>query len=384
MNLVSAFNTPPRNAPIVCFSHLRWDFVFQRPQHLMERFSRTRDVIFFEEYIPTDHHLAYYEVHTFKGSSVKAIRPRVPHWWPESKRLQTLSDLLDQVLKLARIERPVLWFYTPMMCDIASHVEAQAVVYDCMDELANFKFAPSSIREAEQRLLARADVVFTGGESLYRSRAECHKNIHCYPSSVDITHFGQARSIQRSPLDQENIPSPRLGYAGVIDERTDLGLVAEIARARPNYSFVFVGPVVKISDDDLPRAANIHFLGRKEYDELPSYMSGWDVALMPFAHNDATKFISPTKTPEYLAAGLPVVSTRITDVVASYEGLPGVFLVDGTQDFVAACDAACRIDQGTRGWLDVIDSKLRQSSWEKTFDAMEALVEEAAFRELHV
>ena len=350
----------------------------------MERFSRTREVMFFEEYIPTDHHLAYFEVHAFEGSSVKAIRPRIPHWWSESERAQGLSRLLDQVLEYAKIEHPILWFYTPMMCDIARHVDASAVVYDCMDELANFKFAPSSIREAEQRLLARADVVFTGGESLYRARARRHSNIHCYPSSVDIAHFGKARSSQNVPLDQAHIPLPRLGYVGVIDERTDLTLVAEIADARPHYSFVFVGPVVKISDDDLPRAKNIHFLGRKDYFELPAYLSGWSAALMPFAHNDATKFISPTKTPEYLAAGLPVVSTRIADVVAAYEGLPGVFLVDGTENFLAACDAACQMSESDNGWLEAVDAKLRRSSWDMTFAAMDALVEQVAFREFHV
>jgi UDP-galactopyranose mutase len=383
MNIVSAFNTAASSGPIICFSHLRWDFVVQRPQHLMERFARTRDVVFFEEYIPTDHHLAYFEIHTFKGSSVKAIRPRIPHWWSESDRTQGLSRLLDEVVEFTRMTHPVLWFYTPMMWEIASHLDAQAVVYDCMDELANFKFAPSTIREAEHKLLARSDVVFTGGESLYRSRAERHANIHCYPSSVDVEHFGQARCPNAIPNDQANIPFPRLGYVGVIDERTDLELVSDIARARPDYSFVFVGPLVKISDRDLPRAANIHFLGRKDYSELPSYLSGWNVALMPFAHNDSTKFISPTKTPEYLAAGLPVVSTRITDVVAAYDGLPGVFLVDGKANFVTACDLAYQMSRGARGWLDAVDRKLRQTSWDSTFTAMDALIEKVAFREYH-
>ncbi|EPE96968.1 UDP-galactopyranose mutase [Rhizobium grahamii CCGE 502] len=350
----------------------------------MERFSRDREVIFFEEYIPTDHHLAYFEVHSFDGTAVKAVRPRIPHWWSDTEREAGLSRLLDEVLAFSRRERPILWFYTPMMYGFARHVEAQAVVYDCMDELANFKFASPFLKQSEDDLLARADVVFTGGESLYRAKKNRHRNVHCFPSSVDVSHFGKARTCGSIPTDQAAIPSPRLGYIGVIDERTDLALIAEIARRRPEFSFVFIGPIVKILPEDLPAAANIHYLGRKEYAELPAYLSGWDAALMPFAHNEATRFISPTKTPEYLAAGRPVVSTRIADVVASYSNLPGVFLVDGPEAFARACDAACRLDPTDPSWRKVIDAKLSQSSWDKTFAEMKFLVEQAASRELHV
>lgn len=369
-----------RSAPMICFSHLRWDFVLQRPQHLMERFAKERKVFFFEEYIPTDHHLAYLEIHAFAGTTVKSVRPRIPQGWSEDERERALSKLLDDLLGLLGPARPILWFYTPMMYDFARHVDASAVIYDCMDELANFKFAPPNLAKIEAALIARADVIFTGGYSLYEAKRALHNNIHPFPSSVDAGHFRAARRNVAEPLDQRSIKGPRLGYYGVIDERLDLALIEAVAKARPDLSFVFVGPVAKIAPDDLPKAPNIHYLGKKSYDELPAYLAGWDAALMPFALNEATKFISPTKTPEYLASGRPVVSTPITDVVRHYGDTKGVFLARTAADFALACDAALALARKDAGWLASVDAMLAGSSWDRTFQAMTALVEEALTR----
>ncbi len=369
---------PSLQAPIICFSHLRWDFVLQRPQHLMQRFSGHRQVFFFEEFIPTDHHLAYLEIHPFKGTSVKAIRPRIPHWWSEPEREKALGALLDELIMLHGAHCPVLWFYTPMMFTFARHVDAAAVIYDCMDELANFRFAPLRLKETEDALIARADVVFTGGVSLYEAKKHRHDNIHAFPSSVDAHHFRKAREIQLEPADQAAIPHPRLGYYGVIDERLDLDLIRETAAARPDFSFVFLGPVVKLSPADLPKAANIHYLGQKAYTDLPAYLSGWQAAIMPFALNEATRFISPTKTPEYLAAGRPVVSTRITDVARTYGDVTGVFLADGAAKFTEACGAAIALSRSGDAWKREVDKILSRSSWDTTFSSMSHLVEQAA------
>lgn len=366
---------PVSKAPLVCFSHLRWDFVLQRPQHLMQRFAQGRQVFFFEEYIPTDHHLAYFEIHPFAGTTVKAIRPRIPHWWNEIDRNAALARLLDDLLMLHGGGRPVFWFYTPLMYDFTKHVDAAAVVYDCMDELANFKFAPARLRDDESALMARADVVFAGGMSLYEARKDDHDNIHAFPSSVDIDHFKAARNSLATPGDQASILGPRLGYCGVIDERIDLDLIRSVAKARPDYAFIFLGPIAKISPDDLPRAHNIHYLGQKAYADLPAYLSGWDAALMPFALNEATRFISPTKTPEYLAAGRPVISTRVVDVVRSYGDIAGVFLTQGADEFASACDEAVALIHSGKEWLTQVDAKLAQSSWDKTFGSMSSHVD---------
>lgn len=381
MNLLSSSSSmrasSSSNPPLICFSHLRWDFVVQRPQHLMERFSRERKVFFFEEFIPTDHHLAYLEIHSFDGTSVQAVRPRIPHWWNESDRERALGKLLNDLLALHGVARPILWFYTPMMFSFARHIDASAVVYDCMDELANFKFAPSGLKETEAALIARADVVFTGGFSLYEAKCHLHDNIYPFPSSVDVSHFHAARTSRAQPLDQQAIPRPRLGYYGVIDERLDLGMIGQVAKARPGLSFVFVGPVVKVASDDLPRAPNIHYLGQKDYDALPAYLADWDAALMPFALNDATKFISPTKTPEYLASGRPVIATPVTDVVRHYGDVPGVFLAADAEAFAAACDEALQLKASGDDWLTAVDSMLAESSWDKTFHQMNAFLRNA-------
>ena len=208
----------------------------------MRRFSAERQVFFFEEFIPTDHHLAYLEIHPFAGTSVKSVRPRIPHWWSEEDRNQALKILLDELLALFGVARPILWFYTPMMFGFASHVDASAVIYDCMDELANFKFAPSGLKALEASLISRADVVFTGGYGLYEAKRHLHHNIHPFPSSVDVSHFHRARQMLEMPADQQALASPRFGYYGVIDERLDLALVAAVAKARPSYTFIFLGP----------------------------------------------------------------------------------------------------------------------------------------------
>ena len=368
------------SSPIICFSHLRWDFVLQRPQHLMRRFANDRQVFFFEEYIPTEHHLAYLEFHPFADTTVIAVRPRIPKTWDEAARERALAGLVDQLISIHRAEKPVLWFYTPMMYPIACHVDAAAIVYDCMDELSNFRFAPKAILERERSLMARADVVFTGGHSIFEAKRLLHDNIHPFPSSVDSRHFGTARQKLPEPSDQKEIAGPRLGYFGVIDERLDLGLIAHLAAARPLWSIVLVGPIVKLDLSELPHAPNIHYLGQKDYAELPAYLAGWDAALMPFAINDATRFISPTKTPEYLAGGKPVVSTPIRDVMRMYEGLPGVAIAATPDAFVAACEDALALARAPQSWLPAVDQMLAAASWDKTHQQMAGHLNEAIRR----
>ncbi|WP_084527990.1 UDP-galactopyranose mutase [Kaistia soli] len=347
----------------------------------MQRFAGNRRVFFFEEYIPTDHHLPYLEYHAFDGTEVVAVRPRVPHWWNEADRETALARLFDMLLKLNRISKPVLWFYTPMMFGMVRHVEPSAVVYDCMDELANFRFAPPQLQALEAELIERADVVFTGGQSLYEAKHHRHDNIHPFPSSVDLDHFGKARSGLPAAPDLAAIPGRLLGYYGVIDERLDLDLIASIAAARPDWSLVMVGPVAKLRAEDLPRAPNIHYLGARPYEDLPAYLAGWDVALMPFAINEATRFISPTKTPEYLAAGKPVVSTPVADVVRSYGDLAGVCIGGDAAAFVAGCEDALHLADKPAEWLPEVDAKLAGGSWDATFQRMDALLTEAVDRQ---
>jgi UDP-galactopyranose mutase len=283
--------------------------------------------------------------------------------------------LLDELIATQGIKDFALWYYTPMALPFSRHLKPQAVIYDCMDELSHFQGAPPALLRREAELFKKADVVFTGGHSLYEAKREKHRNVHPCPSSVDVAHYKHARERLPDPADQAGIAHPRMGYVGVIDERMNLELIAGIARARPDWQIVMIGPVVKISQDSLPRAANLHYLGGKKYTELPSYISSWDVALMPFALNDATRFISPTKTPEYLAAGKPVVSTSIRDVVRPYGEKKLVHIADDVDGFVKAIEASLATDRAE--WLPRVDAFLANTSWNNTWGFMKSKVDAA-------
>jgi len=369
----------PEPTTLLCFSHLRWDFVFQRPQHLMSRFAREMNVIYWEE--PVDigaNETAYLKVREVQDApGVRIVVPHLPQGMPEDAREAVLKRLLDA--HVASIRGTLIsWYYTPMMLPFSRHIETDVTVFDAMDELSKFKFAPTRLIELEQELIDRSDVVFTGGSSLYEAKKDRHSNVHCFPSSVDRAHFCKARARQFEPGDQEDLPKPRLGFYGVIDERFDIELLNEVAAMRPSWTFVMVGPVVKISEEDLPRRPNIHYLGGKTYDQLPAYLSGWDVALMPFAMNESTQFISPTKTPEYLAGGKPVVSTPIRDVVRHYGQLEGVKIASTPAEFVEACEQALELSRNPEsGWLAEADVMLSAASWDTTQARMDGLIADA-------
>ena len=372
-------NSTASTPVLLCFSHLRWDFVTQRPQHLMRRFARDRRVFFWEEQIGCDHPLPYLEHHHFPDDNVTALRPRLPHWWSLEEKEAGLKRLLDEFVASSVPVPPVAWFYTPMMWGWARHLATTALVYDCMDELSAFAFADPLLTQRETALLQAADVVFTGGRSLYEAKRRRHGNVHAFPSSIEAAHFAVARTAGDDPADQRDLPHPRLGYYGVIDERLDLALIDRVAEAHPDWQIVMIGPVVKIDPAHLPRRANIHWLGGRSYAELPAYLRGWDVALMPFAINEATRFISPTKTPEYLAGGKPVVSTPIADVIADYGRLDAVGIADTPAAFVAACENALRLPRGG-AWLRAADAVLAETSWDKTQAAMDAAIDAAIAR----
>jgi UDP-galactopyranose mutase len=343
----------------------------------MMRFARDMDVIFWEEPIEIGpKETAYLQVREAEdAASVRVVVPHLPAGMPEDAREAALSRLLDA--HTSPIRGPLIaWYYTPMMLPFSRALDADVVVFDAMDELSKFKFAPEHLLDLEQELIDKADIVFTGGSSLYEAKKDRHPSVHCFPSSVDRAHFAKARARQFDPADQEDLPRPRLGFYGVIDERFDTELLDKVAEMRPDWQFVMVGPVVKISHDDLPKRPNIHYLGGKTYAELPAYLSGWDVALMPFAMNESTQFISPTKTPEYLAGGKPVVSTPVRDVVRTYGDLEGVKIASTPEEFVAACEEALKLSREPYEWLSEADLMLSATSWDTVQARMAGLIAE--------
>lgn len=358
---------------LVCLSHLRWGFVYQRPQHVMSRLAKHYDVVFFEEPVFVEDAMPGLELSN-PAAGIEVAVPNLPIGMSGEAIEQAQRQLLDEHLA-GRVQGDLLlWYFTPMSLLFTEHLDARVTVYDCMDELSAFMGAPARLIDLEKQLLARADVVFTGGVSLWEVKQRQHGNAYPVPSSVDIAHFAAARQALPEPPDQASIARPRLGFFGVIDERFDIELIDRVAAMRPDWQIVLIGPVVKIDPQTLPQRPNIHYLGGKQYAELPDYLAGWDVALMPFALNASTRYISPTKTPEYLAGGCPVVSTPIHDVVSGYGQSGAVFIADTAEAFVEAIEKALPL-KGTIEFLQRADAAIAGMSWDNTSRFMQEQIE---------
>ncbi len=375
---------PGRAMPLlICFSHLRWNFVFQRPQHVLTRATRQFEVVYIEEPIEEPGAEPGWTVNQVKADAgtVTVATPRIPAGLPHAARISLLEVLVGRLLNGRTPD--VAWFYTPMALEFARDIRAAVTVYDNMDELSLFHGADSRMLLLETELMARADVVFTGGHSLYEAKRHKHRNIHPVPSSVDTAHF-QRRAVRApEPAELKPIANTRVGFFGVIDERMDMALLDSVADLRPDLQFVMVGPTVKIDAGTRPDRANIHWLGGRDYADLPGMLHHWTCGFMPFALNDSTRFISPTKTPEFLAAGLPVVSTPIRDVVRPYGERGLVRIATTPAQFAEAIDLAIA-DAGAPAWRRAVAAQLAGTSWDRTWSFMLGRLAELADVELEV
>ncbi|HEX2555905.1 MAG TPA: glycosyltransferase [Microvirga sp.] len=359
---------------LVCFSHLRWDFVWQRPQHLLSRAAKHYSVLVIEEPIFKPGITPHMDV-SERPQGVTIAVPMLPEGLDPADVILEQRALIEILIGREALSPRIFWYYTPMALAFSSELECDLCVYDNMDELSLFRGASQELLDLEAMLFDRADLVFTGGMSLFEAKRNRHRSVHCFPSSIEFDHFARARALTDEPADQAGIQGRRLGFFGVIDERMDVDLLGQVAELRPDWQFVMIGPVVKIDPATLPRRDNIHWLGPKSYKELPTYLAGWDVGFMNFALNESTRFISPTKTPEFLAAGVPVVSTPITDVVRPY----------GEKGLVEIAKTALEVVRKVEGlmarpkeaWLQKVDRHLAAGSWDKTWAAMNKLMTEA-------
>ena len=358
---------------IICFCHLRWNFVYQRPQHLLSRFAYQYRVFVIEEPL-FDASVSYFETSLSK-ENVWVVTPHLPNNLDANNIIREQEILAKKIFLDFGIGDYIAWFYTPMALNIYEALpKAKLVIYDCMDELSAFKNAPPGISKKELLLMEKADLVFTGGYSLYEAKQNQHPAVFPFPSSIDKAHFSKARLDTTIPVDQSNIPRPRIGFFGVVDERFDIDLLRDTAVLKPEWQFVIIGPTVKIDPASLPIAPNIHYLGSKSYDELPSYLAGWDVAMIPFARNESTRYISPTKTPEYLAGGVPVVSTSIQDVVRPYGQEKLVYIADDPEEFIKGVEWALS-NRSNSQWLKAVDDFLANISWDVTWLKMILLIQ---------
>jgi UDP-galactopyranose mutase len=344
---------PPLEA-IVAGSHLRYDGVWQRPQQLLTRMAARVPVLYVEEPFTAAHDENEFIEHGLL-TVLRPLRRRPDFAVVDEETLRAVQGWLAT-------RTPLVWLYTPMMLQLA-RLRRTALVYDCMDELAAFRFAPPDLPAREADLLKDADLVFAGGRALYESRRSAGEKVRLYPSGVDFEWFAAAQTVAPHPL-FEMLERPICGYFGVIDERIDLGILTELARR--GVHTIMIGPLAKIEPRDLPRSPYLHFTGQVAYERLPAFLAGFDVALLPFALNGATRFISPTKTPEYLAGRRPVVSTPVPDVVAAYTDV--VSFAQTPADFAGACEAAAENVDTDR--LDRGEMLARQAGWDAIVSAM--------------
>ncbi len=371
-DLLSGFTHKKIN-DVICFSHLRWNFVFQRPQHLLTRWASETRVFYIEEPIKGNIDSNFLKtVYSASDENLMVITPHVKDNLNESEIIEFLEVSINNIIRWYNVKDYLLWYLTPMAVEFSSGLKPLMVVYDSMDELSCFKGAHPNMLKNENVLLKKADVVFTGGYNLYEYKKNKHQNIHPFPSSIDQKHFESGRG-SNDPADQVNIPFPRVGFFGVLDERLDIDLLDTLAVLMPRINFVMIGPVVKIDPAVLPVHSNIHYLGQKSYKELPSYLAHWDIAILPFAKNESTRFISPTKTPEYLAAGKPVVSTSIRDVVVPYGEMGMVEIADDPSDFAAAIFKLL-LRGNNREWENMVKEQLRGNSWDLTWMRMKEVI----------
>ena len=368
-------STPPSYG-IVVFSHLRWRFVWQRPQQFLSRFAETHPVLFVEvaEFDNTPGAPPRLEL-TSPQAGVTVLNLHLdPNIEGSADVTDAIRAAVHEGMRTLSIENPLLWFYNPMDAGwVLGWLENRGIVYDCMDELSQFKDAPPELVRREADLMQAADVVFTGGIELFEKKSKQHPNVHFFGCAVEYDHFAQAQQDGPLPDDLAAIDGPRVGWFGVVDERVDYDLLREAARLRPDVHFVLVGPVVKVDPTSLPQSPNLHWLGGRDYKDLPLYCRGYDVCMMCFTLNEATEFINPTKALEYLATGKPVVSTAVKDVVRQYADT--VAIARSPEEFVQRIDDALAGKQ--KGMVERGIEKARDASWENTVGAMQRIIDEA-------
>ncbi|MFT3785813.1 MAG: family 1 glycosylhydrolase [Tepidisphaeraceae bacterium] len=366
---------------IVCFSHLRWGFVWQRPQQFLSRFAKYHPVLFVEEPffdLPTGAEPRV-DLHRVLPS-VTVVTPHCPREMMSDPKLPSLlrkwtQEAMDAVNGTGAFDNPLLWYYSPLDSQWSlGHFRNRGVVYDCMDELSSFTGAPPSLLTAEKRLLENADVVFTGGLAIWESKKDHHPAAYCYGCGVEFNHFNAASDPDTTiPPDIDFINRPIIGWFGVVDERVDYHLLAEVAKLRPDWNLCIVGPVVKVDPNLLPHAPNLHWLGGRDYQQLPNYCAAFDVCMMCFAINQATKHINPTKGLEYMATGKPIVSTPVRDVVRQWSDI--VALASTPQEFVQKVDELLTQPQTQR--IEAGLALAKKNSWEGTVDAMRQNIRDA-------
>ncbi|RYD58215.1 MAG: glycosyltransferase family 1 protein [Sphingobacteriales bacterium] len=345
---------------IICFSPIRWNQKDQRPQQIMRRLSQYSMVHFIEEpvYDATEAYLS----HTVVAEHIHVFTPHLPGGISEEKCQTLQRALLDQFMRDCNFADYTFWYATPVAFAYSKHYCPSVIVYDCLEDIWSLKLPAEKLHDLEQQLLDRADLVFTSSHTQYWNKKDRNNNVHLLPATIDRAHFDCARGKVSEAEEQEHIPYPRLGYMGIVDDRLDTQLLADIADTRPDWHIVLVGPTAKMNAAQLPQRANIHYLGNKPYADLPSYLTGWTAAIMPIQEKSHMTSGLSFKTAECLAAGLPVIATPVKAIAAQYEKENLVMKANSAAEFVAATEAILFDGAADRSWMERVNNFLDMSS----------------------
>jgi len=390
---------------VICISSIDWDFIWQGHQQIMATLAANGDRVLFIENTG---------VRTPSVGDISRIRARVKNWWRgtkgfrlERERLYVYSPLvlplpysrigrainlrlmrraLERWMKATDFHRAVVWTFlpTPLIRDLIRSLDADLVIYYCIDDLASSSVQARKISRSEVDVFREADLVFVTSEKLQERASRYNERVHLFPFGVNFPAFERVRtSTDPAPDDLRALPRPVIGYLGGLHQWVDQELMASVARAMPDASFAFVGPA-QGDVSTLSGCANVHLLGQKSHEDVPKYLKHFDVALVPYRLTEYTANVYPTKLNEYMAMGTPVVTTDLPEVRrinAEYGDV--VSIADGPEAFASAIRHAL---------ADLSDAKrqrrihvARSNGWDPRIVEMSRLIEEglAAGRRSH-
>ncbi|MDP8225424.1 MAG: glycosyltransferase [Candidatus Lernaella stagnicola] len=374
MKIYAGFDLPRQ---ILMFSTADWDApLWTNKQQVASRLAKYFDIIYVEplaavgagqrKLLGGDSYTADCGVTVYRPPAAAPFGNKI--WSVNRANIAYASRGVKSIMREKGFSRPIFWCYPPTAQPFLTQIDSAVSCYDCVDEYSAFPGAWAIVtRKMEQRLLKSVDAVFTTAQSLFEAKRPYNKHTYFVPNVADFGHFHKATTAK--PIGRiRNIKRPVIGFVGAVNYKLDGELLATLFRLRPNWSFVFIGPDCGFGVDQLIRHRNAHFWGRKDIDELPAIMAGFDVCMIPYKLNRYIEGVLPLKFFEYLATGKPVVATKMAELE---KYTPMVDLITTPEDFVNAVERRLADDPHREQRLALA----RANSWEHRIERMLTILE---------